>query len=91
MQVGSGRFTYEVAVGWGTLPEGWRLGQTAAVCTDSADRVYVFHRPPGDEPTPHCPGPSRYTSTAAQRRGGGRPGPAATVSSFVAAAVANYP
>jgi hypothetical protein len=50
MRVGSDAFTYEVAEGWGQLPEGWRLGQTAAVATDARDRVYVFHRPPADEP-----------------------------------------
>ena len=33
MRVGSGEFTYEVAEGWGVLPDGWRLGQTAAVAT----------------------------------------------------------
>jgi sugar lactone lactonase YvrE len=49
MKVGSGQFTYEVAEGWGDLPNGWQLGQTAAVCTDSQDRVYAFHRPPGGE------------------------------------------
>jgi len=50
MKVGNGPFTYEVVEDWGRLPAGWRLGQTAAVATDSQDRVYVFHRPPGDEP-----------------------------------------
>jgi NHL repeat len=50
MRVGEGAFTYEVAEGWGQLPDGWRLGQTAAVATDGQDRVFVFHRPPGDEP-----------------------------------------
>jgi sugar lactone lactonase YvrE len=50
MRVGGGSLTYEVAEGWGQLPEGWQLGQTAAVATDSQDRVYVFHRPPRDEP-----------------------------------------
>jgi hypothetical protein len=48
--VGSAPFSYEVVEGWGRLPEGWRLGQTAAVATDSHDRVFVFHRPPGAEP-----------------------------------------
>ena len=49
-KVGGASFTYEVAEGWGQLPNGWQLGQTAAVATDSRDRVYVFHRPPQDEP-----------------------------------------
>ena len=41
--VGSGKYTYEIVEGWGSLPEGWELGQTAIV-TDSLDRVYLFNR-----------------------------------------------
>ena len=41
--VGTGKYTYELMEGWGRLPEGWTLGQTAIV-TDSQDRVYLFNR-----------------------------------------------
>ena len=41
--VGAGRYTYELVEGWGVLPHGWELGQTAIV-TDSLDRVYLFNR-----------------------------------------------
>ena len=41
--VGAGRYTYELVEGWGKLPEGWTLGQTAIV-TDARDRVYLFNR-----------------------------------------------
>ena len=41
--VGTGKYTYELVEGWGNLPEGWNLGQTAIV-TDSQDRVYLFNR-----------------------------------------------
>jgi len=41
--VGTGKYTYELVEGWGRLPEGWVLGQTAIV-TDSQDRVYLFNR-----------------------------------------------
>ena len=40
---GTGKYTYELVEGWGRLPEGWVLGQTAIV-TDSQDRVYLFNR-----------------------------------------------
>lgn len=42
--VGSGKFTYEVAEGWGKLPEGWKFTQVAGVAVDSRDRIYVFNR-----------------------------------------------
>jgi len=42
--VGSGKFKYEVAEGWGELPEGWKFTQVAGVVVDSQDRVYVFNR-----------------------------------------------
>ena len=35
---------YESVAGWPQLPEGSKLGAVAAVATDSADRIYVFHR-----------------------------------------------
>ena len=41
--VGTGKHTYELVDGWGQLPDGWSLGQTAIV-TDSQDRVYLFNR-----------------------------------------------
>ena len=41
--VGTGKYTYELEEGWGRLPEGWVLGQTAIV-TDSQDRVYLYNR-----------------------------------------------
>lgn len=46
--VGSGRFTYQVAEGWGRLPDGWVLGDVAAVGVDRRDRVYAFNR--GEHP-----------------------------------------
>ena len=46
--VGTGEFTYEVAEGWGELPEGWTFTQVAGVAVDSQDRVYVFNR--GEHP-----------------------------------------
>ena len=42
--VGEGQFTYEVAEGWGELPEGWKFTQVAGIAVDSQDRVYVFNR-----------------------------------------------
>ncbi len=42
--IGSDRFTYRVAEGWGRLPEGWALGDVAAVGVDRHDRVYAFNR-----------------------------------------------
>lgn len=42
--VGTGKFTYEVAEGWGQLPEGWKFTQVAGVAVDSQDRVYAFNR-----------------------------------------------
>lgn len=48
VKLGSGRFTYEVAVGWEKLPPGYSWREVAAVAVDSRDRVYVFNR--GDHP-----------------------------------------
>lgn len=47
-RLGSGQFTYEVAVNWETLPPGYRWREVAAVATDAQDRVYAFNR--GDHP-----------------------------------------
>jgi DNA-binding beta-propeller fold protein YncE len=35
---------YRVVPGWPQLPPDFKFGQVSAVATDSADRVYVFHR-----------------------------------------------
>jgi len=43
-RLGEGEFVYEVAHDWGELPDGWTLGDVAAVAVDRTDRVYVFHR-----------------------------------------------
>lgn len=42
--MGSGKYTYEAAVGWGKLPEGWVFKQVAGVAVDSKGRVYAFNR-----------------------------------------------
>ena len=42
--VGTGKFTYTVAPGWGKLPDGWDFGDVGGVATDKQDRVYVFNR-----------------------------------------------
>ncbi len=46
--VGTGSFVYEVAEGWGALPEGWSYKEVASVGVDSRDNVYVFTR--GEHP-----------------------------------------
>ncbi len=46
--VGTAAYTYEVAEGWGKLPDGWSFKEAAAVGTDSNDNVYVFNR--GEHP-----------------------------------------
>ena len=48
MILGSGDYTFRVDEGWGHLPDGWVLGDVAAVGVDRHDRVYVFHR--GEHP-----------------------------------------
>ena len=48
VKIGSGRFTYEIAVDWEKLPPGYSWTDAAAVATDSQDRVYVFNR--GEHP-----------------------------------------
>ena len=42
--LGTARFTYEVAEGWGKLPPGWSFKEAAAVGVDAKDNVYVFNR-----------------------------------------------
>ena len=44
----TGANVYEVAEGWGKLPEGWSYKEVAAVGVDSRDRVYLFNR--GEHP-----------------------------------------
>ena len=44
MAFGSGDFMYEVADGWGQLPEGFEFKQVADVAVDSNDNVYVYNR-----------------------------------------------
>ena len=48
VEMGTGEYTYEVAEGWGTLPDGWSFKEAAAVGVDSNDNVYVFNR--GEHP-----------------------------------------
>ncbi|MBI2358427.1 MAG: hypothetical protein HYV04_05905 [Deltaproteobacteria bacterium] len=42
--MGSGDFLYEVAEGWGKLPDGWSYREVAAVGVDRKDQVYLFSR-----------------------------------------------
>ena len=42
--LGAGRYRYQVVEGWGELPPGVTYGDSAAVCVDSSDNVYVFTR-----------------------------------------------
>ena len=44
MAFGTGDFRYEVAEGWGQLPDGWSFGWIPAVACDSRDRVFVYSR-----------------------------------------------
>ncbi len=46
--LGEGEYRYEVAEGWGALPDGWAFKECAAVGVDAADNVYVFNR--GEHP-----------------------------------------
>jgi DNA-binding beta-propeller fold protein YncE len=43
MKMGSGSHAYEIAEGWGKLPEGVEYGYTHGVVVDSEDRVYVHN------------------------------------------------
>ena len=47
-KLGQGNFTYEVAVDWAKMPEGWSFHEVADVAVDSEDRVYVLCR--GEHP-----------------------------------------
>ena len=48
VELGTAGYTYEVAEGWGKLPDGWSFKEAAAVGVDSKDNVYVFNR--GEHP-----------------------------------------
>ena len=48
VELGSGDYTYEVAEGWGQLPDGWTFKEVAAVGVDANDNVYCFNR--GEHP-----------------------------------------
>ena len=41
---GQGRYTYEIAGGWGTLPSGYKFDEASGVDVDQNDDVYVFNR-----------------------------------------------
>lgn len=43
MKMGSGTHVYDIAEGWGKLPEGIKYGYTHGVVTDSQDRVYIHN------------------------------------------------
>ena len=42
--LGKGEYRYRVVENWGELPPGYTYGDTASVCVDSQDNVYVFTR-----------------------------------------------
>jgi len=42
--LGAGQYRYRVLPNWGQLPPGFTYRDTAAVCVDSHDNVYVFTR-----------------------------------------------
>jgi DNA-binding beta-propeller fold protein YncE len=42
--LGTGQYRYRVLPEWGKLPPGYTYGDSAAVCVDSKDNVYVFTR-----------------------------------------------
>ncbi|MFQ6029325.1 MAG: peptidyl-alpha-hydroxyglycine alpha-amidating lyase family protein [Dehalococcoidia bacterium] len=46
--LGTAEFTYDVAEGWGQLPDGWSFKEVAAVGCDSNDNLYAFNR--GEHP-----------------------------------------
>jgi hypothetical protein len=48
VELGTAEYTYELAEGWGKLPDGWSFKEAAAVGVDSKDNVYVFNR--GEHP-----------------------------------------
>ncbi len=44
MSYGSGDYIYELAEGWGNLPDGYEFHQVAGVAVDKDDNVYLFNR-----------------------------------------------
>ena len=48
VQLGAEQYTYEIAEGWGNLPDGWKFKEVAAVGVDASDNVYAFNR--GEHP-----------------------------------------
>ena len=48
VELGTANYTYEVAEGWGKLPDGWGFREVAAVGVDANDNVYAFNR--GEHP-----------------------------------------
>jgi DNA-binding beta-propeller fold protein YncE len=46
--LGAEQYTYEVAEGWGMLPDGWKFKEVASVGVDANDNVYAFNR--GEHP-----------------------------------------
>ena len=42
--LGTGAFRYRVETAWGNLPDGWSLGDVAAVAVGPKDEVYLFNR-----------------------------------------------
>ena len=48
VELGSGDYIYEVAEGWGKLPDGWAFKEVAAVGVDANDNLYAFNR--GEHP-----------------------------------------
>ena len=48
IEMGSGRFKYEVLPHWAKLPAGWSFLEAVDVAVDQKDRVYVFSR--GEHP-----------------------------------------
>jgi DNA-binding beta-propeller fold protein YncE len=46
--LGAEQYTYEVAEGWGALPDGWKFKEVASVGVDANDNVYAFNR--GEHP-----------------------------------------
>lgn len=44
MTFGSGKYTYSLVEGWGTVPADWKWGWIVGVAIDSQDRVFVASR-----------------------------------------------
>ena len=42
--VATQQYQFKVVPEWARLPDGWKFGDVVGVATDSADRVYAFHR-----------------------------------------------